>query len=149
MEKLKMGKVEYSTLARVLRKVDFFAPMTIGQMENVLPYILHYSYDKGETVFKQGEKGDAFYIVDSGLVDVKIKDGLLSKKTVSRLGPGDFFGEMALLSADPRSATVVTVEPTKLFVLLSIDFQYILKKNPTFAEDVAKIAARRRFDSKN
>ncbi|MBI4422519.1 MAG: cyclic nucleotide-binding domain-containing protein [Elusimicrobia bacterium] len=146
MEKLPMSDAEYGVLARVLRKVDFFAPMTIGQMEKVLPYILLYAYQPDETVFTQGSKGDAFYIVHTGRVAVQIKKGWFSwRKTVTTLGPGDFFGEMALLSSDPRSATVATVEPTRLFVLLQADFQYILKENPAFAEEVGRIAARRKF----
>lgn len=147
MDKLPMGDAEYGLLARVLRKVDFFAPMTIGQMEKVLPYIMLYSYRAGEKVFKQGEKGDAFYIVNSGKVEVRISKWFFSTKTLAALGPGDFFGEMALLSSDPRSATVATTEPTRLFVLLQADFQYILNENPTFAEEVKKIVARRKFVS--
>lgn len=148
MEKLKMGDAEYGELAKVLRKVDFFAPMTIGQMEKVLPYIMLFSYSSDETVFKQGAKGDAFYIVHAGRVAVRIKTGWFwSKKTLTTLGPGDFFGEMALLSSDPRSASVVALEPTRLFVLLQADFQYILEENPAFAQEVQKIAARRKFAS--
>lgn len=148
MEKLPMGDAEYGLLARVLRKVDFFAPMTIGQMERVLPYILLYSYQPDETVFKQGSTGDAFYIVHQGRVCVRIKKGWFSlSKAITTLGPADFFGEMALLSSAPRSATVVTLEPTRLFVLLQADFQFILKENPAFAAEVTKIAARRKFAS--
>ncbi|MBI4347666.1 MAG: cyclic nucleotide-binding domain-containing protein [Elusimicrobia bacterium] len=148
MEKLTMGDAEFGLLARVLRKVDFFAPMTIGQMEKVLPYIMLYSYKPDETVFKQGSIGDAFYIVHQGRVCVRIKKGFFSfSKTITTLGPGDFFGEMALLSSDPRSASVVALEPTRLFVLLQADFQFILKENAAFAEEVKKIAARRKFAS--
>lgn len=146
MDKLPMSDAEFGALAKVLRKVDFFAPMTIGQMEKVLPYIMLYSYSPDETVFSQGSKGDAFYIVHAGRVAVQIKKGWFSfKKTVTTLGPGDFFGEMALLSSDPRSATVMTLEPTRLFVLLQADFQYILKENAAFEQEVQKIAARRKF----
>lgn len=150
MEKLPMTDAEYAVLARVLRKVEFFAPMTIGQMEKVLPYILLYSYSPDETVFRQGDTGDAFYIVHTGHVAVQIKKGWFGfKRTVGTLGPGEFFGEMALLSSAARSATVVALEPTRLFVLLQVDFQYILKENPAFAEEVGRIAARRKFASQH
>ncbi|MBI5202687.1 MAG: cyclic nucleotide-binding domain-containing protein [Elusimicrobia bacterium] len=148
MDKLPMGDAEYGLLARVLRKVDFFAPMTIGQMEKVLPYIMLYQYAPDENVFKQGSVGDAFYIVHQGRVAVRITKGFFSfAKTITTLGPGDFFGEMALLSSDARSATVVSLETTRLFVLLQADFQFILKENPAFHEEVKKIAARRKFAS--
>lgn len=148
MEKLTMGDNEFGLLARVLRKVDFFAPMTVGQMEKVLKYIMLYSYASDETVFKQGSFGDAFYVVHEGRVAVRIKKGFFSfAKTVTTLGPGDFFGEMALLTSDARNATVMALEPTKLFVLLRSEFQFVLNENPSFHDEVKKIAARRKFAS--
>lgn len=145
MEKLKMSDKEYLDLARVMRKVDFFAPMTVGQLEMILPYILFCRYRTGETVFKQGSRGDAFYIVQSGGVSVKVRKALLFSKEVAKLGSGSFFGEMALLSDAPRNASVVCSEESRLFVLMSADFKYVLKKNPQFAEEMQKIAERRKF----
>jgi CRP-like cAMP-binding protein len=150
MEKLKMTEADYAQLAKVLRKVDFFAPMTIGQLEMILPYILLYSYQAGETVFKQGGEGDAFYIIRDGKVGVSVKKGFFSfAKEVAQLGEGGFFGEMALLTSEARTATVKCVEDARLFVLTSADFQYVLKKNPSFEDEIRKIAERRKFQSKN
>lgn len=147
-EKLKVGDAELAALARMLRKVEFFSPLTIGQIEQILPYIMLYSYAPGETVFKQGSAGDAFYIVHSGKVAVSIKKGLFSfAQTVASLGPGDFFGEIALISQEPRTATVSCAEPSQLFALVSSDFQFILRENPAAAEEMKKISARRKFDS--
>lgn len=65
-------------------------------MEKILPHIRLFSYDHGETVFSQGEQGDAFYILSTGKVSVRMKNGFFSfAKTVSSLGPGSFFGEIA------------------------------------------------------
>jgi trk system potassium uptake protein len=148
MEKLAISEADYGKLARMLHKVDFFAPLTLGQLEKVLPYILLYRYKAGEKVFGQGQPGDAFYIVYDGKVNVKVKEGFFSfAKKVADLKEGDFFGEMALLSRDPRNATVVCEEPARLFVLTSADFDYILKRNPAFATEVARIAERRKFAS--
>lgn len=148
MEKLTMTDADFSNLARILRKVDFFAPMTIGQLESVLPYIMLCRYSKGESVFKQGESGDAFYIIYEGKVSVSVKKGFFSfAKQVASLKSGDFFGEMALLSKDARSATVACEEDSRLFVLLSTDFQSVVMQNPSFAAEVGKIAERRKFMS--
>ena len=148
MEKLKLGSEEYGSLAKLLRKVDFFAPLTVAQLENVLPYILLYQYASGETVFKQGSEGDAFYIIHEGQVAINVKTWFLGlTRQVAAMLPGDFFGEMALLSKGPRNATVSCVSAAKLFVLTAVDFQYILKENPAFAAEVAKIAARRKFSA--
>lgn len=136
-------------LARMLRTVDFFTPLNIGQIEAVLPHIRLYSYAAGETVFKQGEKGDAFYIVYDGEVTVKVKSGLLGlfAKTVGKLESGAFFGEIALISAEPRTATIVCEKPTYLFCLVAADFQFVLKQNPNAAAEMARIGERRKFDT--
>jgi len=147
VEKLEMTDADYGSLAKNLRKVDFFAPMTIGQLEMILPYILLMQYSPGETVFSQGDVGDAFYIVDSGAVSVRVRSYLIFSRSLAELKSGSFFGEMALLEKEARNATIVAVEQTRLFVLLSRDFQYVLKQNPEFAEEMHKIADKRKFIS--
>ena len=149
MEKLTMTDSDYAALAKAMRSVEFFAPLTLGQLEQIVPYIMLCRYRAGETVFKQGEKGDAFYIVKDGSVSVRLPKMLLFSKTVATLGPGGFFGEMALLSSDPRSATVVSEADSSLFVLLSADFLFVLKQNPAFAAEMKKLADRRKFMSRS
>jgi signal-transduction protein with cAMP-binding, CBS, and nucleotidyltransferase domain len=150
MKKLEAGGGEIADLVKMLAKVDFLAPLSIGQMEQVLPFIRLYSCDAGETVFKQGGVGDAFYIVYSGGVEVRVKKNWLSPSTVAAfLDPGDFFGEMALISRDRRTATVRCVEATRLFALSAKDFEFILRQSPGAAETMRRIAAERRFDLKN
>lgn len=150
MRKLKVAGEELGTLARMLRKVDFFAPLNLGQVEQVLPYIMLHSYGAGEVVFRQGDMGDAFYIVYTGKVGVQVKKGFFSfSKTVATLAPGDFFGEISLISQEPRTATVTCLEPTQLFVLVAADFQFVLKQNPAAKAEMERIAARRSFASKH
>lgn len=141
-----MTDKDLGNLARAMRKVDFFAPMTIGQLEMILPYILLCKYKEGEKVFKQGEEGDAFYILYDGEVSVKVKKGFFSfAKEVARIGEGGYFGEMSILSSETRNATIVCARPTRLFVLMAADFKYVLKRNPAFAAEIQKIADRRKF----
>ncbi|TPW19612.1 MAG: trk system potassium uptake protein TrkA [Elusimicrobia bacterium] len=149
MEKLTMADADYAALAKVMRKVEFFAPLTLGQLEQIIPYIMLCRYRSGETIFKQGETGDAFYIIKEGSVSVRLKRLVFLTKTVATLGAGAFFGEMALLSSDPRSATVVSEADTSLFVLLSADFSFVLKQNPAFATEMKKLAERRKFMSRS
>lgn len=148
MQKLKVGDAEVGVLARLMGRVDFFAPLTVGQIEQILPYVMLYSYGAGETVFKQGELGDGFYIVYSGSVAVSVNKGLFSfSKQVATLKAGDFFGEIALISREPRNATVVCAEPAQLFALVAADFQLVLQQNPKAAAEMKRIAERRRFDT--
>ena len=145
MKPLPMNE-SYTALAGFLRRVDFFASMTVGQMEKVVHSISCFECEPGEAIVKQGGKGDAFYIINSGKVEVRVKKGFFSPaKTVATLQAGDFFGEMALLTTDPRTATIVALETTTLFVLLRRDFHAFLGEHPGFAQEVQKAAAHRKF----
>lgn len=148
MERLQLSDADLSALFRLLRRVDFFAPLTIAQLEKVLPYIFLFSCRSGEKIFTQGGPGDAFYIVYEGEVSIHVKKGMLGlgfAKRVATLKAGDFFGEMALLAREKRGGTAVASGPVKLFVLTEADFGFILQGNPSFAEEVKKIAQRRKF----
>ncbi len=147
MKKLEIGPTELGLLAHMLRKVEFFTPLTVGQLERVLPSVMLYSYAKGETVFSQGQKGDAFYIVYQGSVEIRLRQWLVLSKKVAILKTGDFLGEISLISDEPRNATVVCAEATMLFVLIADDFKFVLQENPAAAAEMARIAARRKFDS--
>jgi len=145
MKKLEIGAAELGLLAHMLRKVEFFTPLTVGQLERVLPAIMLYSYDSGETVFSQGQKGDAFYIVYKGSVSILLRKWLVLSKKIATLKEGDFLGEIALISDEPRTATVVCAEPTLLFTLIADDFKFVLQENPAAADEMKRIAARRKF----
>ncbi|MBI5208841.1 MAG: cyclic nucleotide-binding domain-containing protein [Elusimicrobia bacterium] len=147
MVKISPSPDDLATLSRLLRKVEFFSPLSVGQIDKVLPFILFYGYKKGERVVRQGEIGDAFYIVQDGQLEVSIKKWVLGfSKKMAVLKAGDFFGEMALLERTPRGATVRALTPSKLFALTCNDFSYFLKENPAFADAVRKLAARRKFE---
>jgi CRP-like cAMP-binding protein len=148
MQKLPMDEASNRKLISCLRQVDFFKPFKVSDIEILLPHFELYGYKKGETVFKKGEPGDAFYIVHEGRVSVNMKDGFFSRnKQLAVLSPGNFFGEMALLDRRARSATVIAEEDTRLFVLLSVYFEDVVKQNPTFGEEIQKIALQRKFQS--
>lgn len=145
MKKLEIGPSELGILAHMMRKVEFFTPLTVGQLERVLPAVMLYAYDAGERVFGQGQKGDAFYIVYQGSVEIRLRRLLVLSKTVATMKAGDFLGEIALISDEPRTATVVCTEPTMLFTLIADDFKFVLQENPAAAAEMARIAARRKF----
>ena len=147
MQRLEVGAGELGILARMLRKVEFFAPLTVGQLEEVLPHVRIHSFSAGETVFRQGEAGDAFYIVYKGSVEVRLRRMLILSKTVATLKEGDFFGEIALVSSEPRNATIVAAEPALLFTLISADFQFVLRENPAAALEMKRVSTRRKFDT--
>ena len=147
MRKLPITDEESVLFTKIVRKINFFASMNMGLLEKILGHIAYYSFDKGEKICRQGDPGDSFYVVAEGKLGVSVKNGLFSfSKKVAELGPGSCFGEMALLSRAPRTATVACEEPSKLFVLLADHFEAALAQNPAFAEEIRKLAADRKFE---
>jgi MFS family permease len=100
-----------------LRAIAMFAALPPPTIEQLASDLVPIELDAGDVVFRQGEYGDRFYIVDSGEVEIEI-DG----REVNVLGPGDYFGEIALLHDIPRTGTARARRSTKLYALERDDF---------------------------
>jgi CRP/FNR family transcriptional regulator, cyclic AMP receptor protein len=90
------------------------------------------------TVVKRGEKGIGFYVILDGAVQVR-----KGRTPVARLGPGDFFGELALFDDRPRSADVVTLQPTTVVVLSRWEFWGFAADRPEMLRTILQEMARR------
>ena len=101
----------------LLRQVAMFSPLPLTVIEHLAHDLEAVRYVEGETVIEQGAAGDCFYVVASGSVEV-VHDG----RRVATLGPGDGFGEIALLSDRPRTASVLAAEPMEAFRLTRAAF---------------------------
>jgi len=101
----------------LLRRNPLFEPLPPPAVEHLASKLIPRHVEAGATVFRQGDSGDLFYIVESGRCEISI-DGV----KVSEAGPGEGFGEIALLHEVPRTATVVAAEETKLFSLDGDEF---------------------------
>jgi CRP/FNR family cyclic AMP-dependent transcriptional regulator len=89
------------------------------------------SYRRDETVFHQGDPGDALYVIASGTVKVVLPSPDAAEPAIlATLGPGDFFGELALLDGEAHSASVVALEPTEALVLARLDFERLFETQP-------------------
>lgn len=146
MIKLEIGKEEIRHLAQSLRKFSFFSDLTMSDLDKVLNVTNLYSYKGGKYVFKKGVVGDALYVVHQGEVKVLKKTlFFLPGKEIARLGPGNIFGEMALINQPYRTASIKTIGPTKLFVLLSSNFNALLRDNPSFKKSISQMADLRKI----
>ena len=122
----------------LLRGVGFLATVPLGTLENVALRLQPLAAAAGEDIVAQGEPGDRFYLVDSGTLAVHA-DG----RELAQLGPGDCFGEIALLRATPRMATVTAVEPVCLYALDRDDFLAVVGALPRVAQQARRFAAAR------
>lgn len=124
-------------LFRPLRKLELFSGLTDIQLYQVLYHTKTLEYAAKEVIFRQGEPGDSFYVVQSGAVEARVPGFLgLFSRTVGRMGPGDFFGELALLLRRPRTATAVCVQKTVCFVLARPDLEHLMRRDPGIAAAV-------------
>ena len=119
-------------LADVIRNIPIFSALSREDVAKVLGKMEETVFPAGATIFAQGEQGEAFYLIQSGAVQVVVDSGAGNSEVVAILGPRDWFGEMALMSGEPRSATIITVKEAILWRLRREDWDELVEKHPTW-----------------
>ena len=126
-----------------LAAVDVFAPLADEERAQLAGRLRRAPFAAGEAVTREGEHDDGLYIIVEGRADVRIGDGDAAR-TVATLGPGQFFGEMALLTGEVRAATVVALTDLDCYRLDKHGFEAMLKARPALADAVAEILTDRK-----
>ncbi|MCA1950802.1 MAG: cyclic nucleotide-binding domain-containing protein, partial [Treponema sp.] len=104
-------------------------------------------FQKGEIIFSEFEPGDAFYLIQSGRVQlVKIIGDI--EKTLDILHPSEMFGEMAILEDSPRSATAIALDDVKVLEFNRANFEVLMMGNPQIALKLLKLFTKRIYDQK-
>lgn len=118
--------------------------LTKNELRQLAPLFPHAEeYEANRIVFKKGDRGDKCYVIVSGEVEVSVPDALGNEMVVSKLGQGDFFGEVALIKRVPRTATVRTTKLSKFVTLTRRSLNLINHKAPDVLEILTDIAQRR------
>ncbi|HZB52783.1 MAG TPA: cyclic nucleotide-gated ion channel [Reyranella sp.] len=133
---------EYLRVWEQVARVPLFASLGVVTLSEIVGKLRTRYYPPRITVVRRGDAGDSMFFISSGEVEVRLPNG-----GSVRLGEGAFFGEMALLERQPRSATVSTTRPTTLLVLYASDFYEIASHIPKLAEAVENEAKRRREEN--
>ena len=100
-------------------------------------------FPKNAIVFSRGDESDSLYIVRSGKVKAVIHDEEGREIVLAVIGEGEYFGEMGVLDGVPRSATIVTQEPTEMLVIRRNDFKKLLSANPDMALNLIAVVLQR------
>jgi CRP/FNR family cyclic AMP-dependent transcriptional regulator len=100
-------------------------------------------FPKNTIIFSKGDKSDSLYLVYSGKVKAVIHDEEGKEIVLSVIGSGEYFGEMAALDGVPRSATIVTREPTEILIIHRDDFRSILSSNPDMVFNLLGVLLKR------
>ncbi len=133
---------EAKQICEFLNHCDLFGGLTLMTLADVIETMRRAEFAPGETIIRQGERGDRFYLIRSGEVEghgVR-EDG---SEFRFRLGEGQFFGERALATEEPRNATVTARGPVVTYTLDKADFTAAREKNPRFADQLRTVFALR------
>lgn len=137
---------EQARLLAILRKVDLLASLPPETQEQLAAAVRTRPYEAGKVVIREGEEGDSFFIIARGKADVTVGGPTGVGRSVRTLGPGDYFGEMSLLTGAPRTATVRALEDMELLVVDKAAFREILVANPGVAERLSETISRRQLE---
>ena len=116
--------------AATLRSVPIFSSLDSKATAELGEYLTIHDYPKSARIFKYGDPGDAMYLIDVGKVRISITDADGAEVTLTELGPGDFFGDMAMLDGHGRSANATAMEDARLAKLTRDDFLSFMRSDP-------------------
>jgi small-conductance mechanosensitive channel/CRP-like cAMP-binding protein len=137
---------EIEDRVKTLSRVELFQVLTDEERRQLAAGLSVAPFARGEAITRQGAEAHWLYIMTKGEAEVRVAvDGNLSKK-VATLHEGDFFGEMGLMTGEPRAATIVAQTGVECYRLDKESFHEIIKSRPEIAEDLSHVLARRRVE---
>lgn len=126
-----------------LSAVDIFAPLSSEETSMLAQAAVSHVFAPGETVIRAGDPGSSMFVVHKGRVRVQVSENGQAR-TVATLNEGDFFGEMALFTGEPRTANVLALEETEVLEIGHAAMKKIFDANPDLVESLSFIMAERR-----
>jgi small-conductance mechanosensitive channel/CRP-like cAMP-binding protein len=132
--------------AALFERVEFFKALPADDRTAIAAGAVHRAFRAGETVLQRGDPGSSMFVLLEGIFEVRVDlrgDG--SSVKVGQLHAGDIFGEMSLLTGEPRSATVAAVTPASAWEVTREEIEPLLKRDPHLANVLAHLVAERRL----
>ena len=129
-----------SSLERVviLKSTALFAQTPENVLSSIVPIMKEVAFHEGEEIFAQGDLGTSLFILHDGQVGI-----FTGTQQLATFGPGDFFGELALLDAEPRSATAVAQSAVRAFRLDQDDFYDVMEERGEVLRNILRVLCQR------
>lgn len=127
-----------TALYNFIKQVPLFAELTGAELESLAKDLMPRHFRQGETIFHQGDPGQMLYLIQSGQVRIYVMGDEGQEMSVVLDGPGDIFGELAVIDGLPRSASVVALEDTIVLTLGRELFREHMRRSPQFALNFMK-----------
>ncbi len=144
---LNKKREESSSILKKLSRVELVRSLPPEDIEDVLVCVQPVQIPAGGTIFNQGDPGDALYFIDEGNVDISLTDSRGTTKELAVLGNGASFGEMALLTGEPRTATVVAATDVSLLKIDKEHFDELIDKSPSIRVAIEQLNSQRLMDN--
>ena len=122
----------------LIRHVPLFSGCSKKELERISMIADEIDFRSGKTLIKEGASGREFFVLAEGTAEISRKG-----KRIDTAGPGEFFGEMALLTDQPRNATVTTTSDVDALVITASSFRSLVESNPLIALKVMRAVADR------
>jgi putative peptide zinc metalloprotease protein len=133
---------ETITRTTLLRRIPIFTELDSQQLQLIVSQLREETFDAGQVIIKQGDIGDAFFIIESGHVEVTVnKDG--QEFVIDENGPGSYVGEIALLLDTPRTASVTATVPTQTLTMYKDDFDRLVSDHLYVSRGLEQVMSRR------
>jgi len=136
--------------ASQLQQIPLFSGLTEPELDEIVAITTKRSYQKNNVIINEGDDTNSLYLIISGKVKVVLSDEDGKEITISILEPNEYFGELALIDSEPRSARVVTMEQCQFCVINQSDFNHVQDNNPGLVRNLLKgLSKRLREANKN
>lgn len=129
---------ESMSIVEFLRNIPLFASLSPRTLADVADKMEFEPYSAGADVIRQGDPGDKLYVIRSGSAVVEVDENG-QRRQVATLGVGNYFGEAALITGEPRNATVRAAEETELYALGKDDFKRVIDSSPPFRDELRRV----------
>jgi small-conductance mechanosensitive channel/CRP-like cAMP-binding protein len=137
------GSHQEADYEQVIDSVEIFAPLSAEEREAVARSAIRSVYAPGELILRRGDPGDSMFVIYRGNVQVRLPSRDGNPQQVAELKPGNFFGEMALLTGEPRNADVITVSEVETLEIRKGVLQQLLDNNAALAEALSRTISER------
>lgn len=128
-----------------LHKVELFNTLREDELSEIAQKLRYAPFASGDIITRQGAVAHWLYILTEGQADVYLEAPGQERRKLATLLPGNFFGEMGLMTGAPRTATVAAVKDSECYLLDKHSFETVLTKRPELAEEISKILVSRRY----
>jgi small-conductance mechanosensitive channel/CRP-like cAMP-binding protein len=134
------------TYERFIKSMSLFEPLTDEERSRIVAALIKHLYAPGELILRHGDAGSSMFIISRGKVDVRLPQTNGGTQQVAVLEPGDYFGEMALFTGEPRTADVYALEEVEVLEIRKAAIESLMRDNQELAEALSSRVAERQAE---